>query len=400
MSKEINSRSFFGQRKDHVSNINPDDVFGDNNQMDVSHIIGKPEEEKNKPKIGFDFHDYMIRQLETEKVKQISQSLPKYQSNANLDDSSAPLHLRDKYQPTKIVGDNVSISSLSRKQEKRSHKETVSLKKDIINLYFGKMNLARIGLTIGTIWAVLYGYDAASDFFQKHFSPPPVQEFNMDRTIKAPQYQIDKVKDLSTNDMNDILFYMDYRAADAVNQAAEHWHVLDYAVKAGKISKAEALPFLEKTKNIHENFISNIQKDKDLMALFYQKSRDPARENTLFRISNPQAEIAAKILALGKDGEKNPILKDAANYKTDFEIFKEWKHRRDNNRYYFPQEIHDVKKMIQDKLGHNYYKDALFYAHMEIAAGVKPVFNSIVFDSAANLREVTTEAKSSTKPKP
>lgn len=395
-NKNNTNETLFGKRKNHVTGLRPEDIFSQSSDFDLPYSQEQktPNSKKTRPQIGFNVDEFIIRQIENKKINELSKKAEKQAEKPNnpLNEETIPVHLRAEFQPTEPKDKNVPVSELYNKQRQNSKRlanpKSDSLMSNILNFYLSELSITKTLIVAAAASALAFGYYETKSLFNHYFSTPVTQEFNMDRTIKAPDYAIKKVKELTPNEMNEILLYMDYRAADVVNQASEHWHVLSYAVKEGKIAQKDAAALLNETKNIHESFISDIQRDKDIMTIFYKQSRDPSQEDKLFRVSNPQAETLSRVLALGKDGEDNPILKDTANYKTNFERFKEWNSRRDNERYYFPENISNIKKKIEKTLGVQYYKETLFFAHMEIASGIKPEFNSILFDSVANPHEV------------
>lgn len=395
MSNNTNE-SLFGKRKSHVNGLRAEDIFSQSSEFDLP---SAPKQEassskKAKPQIGFNVDQYLINLIENKKTTELSKNAETQAKKPNnpLEETTVPVHLRAEFQPTQPQDKNVPVSELYNKQRQKYKKSTQnhsnSFMSNVVNFYLSELSITKTLIVAAAASALAFGYYESKSLFNKYFSTPIVQEYNMERTIKAPDYAIAKIKELTPSEMNDILLYMDYRAADVVNQASEHWHVLSFAVKEGKISQKEATSLLNETKEVHEKFISDIQRDKDMMTIFYKQSRDPSQEDKLFRVSNPQAEIFAKVLALGKDGEANPVLKDTANYQTNFEKFQEWKSRRDNDRYYFPTSVSAVKKKIEKAVSLKYYKETLFLAHMEIASGIKPEFNSILFDSTGNAHNI------------
>lgn len=347
-----------------------------------------PPDEGRPRKVGFDLDVHMARAAEKKRIEQkINNAKKASQNNNDLGFSDNSLYIA----PKPSMADDISIDELNRNRDnaqrsyQKQRKESFLSKFQDVAKNITPFKFMVVSAIVATsfVYAHKIGLWVTHDLFPK--SEPA---YNMDRTEKANIKDIAMVKDLSNDKMNSILFYMDYRAADAVTQAAQNWHIVEYSMAQGKISKEDGVALLKETKKAHEDFLQQIQKDKDTMTLFYKQSRDPASEDKLFRVSNKDAEFLAGVLALGSSGEKNPALKEIKNYKTNFELFKDWHQRYLIDRYYFPESIKNARNAIVDKLGMDLFKESLTHAHMQISVGVKPQFGGVLFDEFSNARVI------------
>lgn len=188
-------------------------------------------------------------------------------------------------------------------------------------------------------------------------------------TVAASSHEISLLKKMDSKKMNELLLYMDSRAADSVNEASKNWHMVTFGATNNIINQETAYSLLQNSKSAHQKFLQKIKQDRDDIIIIYNQSING--EKQFFKTNGIKSQIDAI-------GSSDPISQFAAE-QTGFEKFLTWHQRFISDRYYLDSQIQLANNNIFKALGSK-AKTAENHAYMQIATGIKPQYQSILLD--------------------
>ena len=202
------------------------------------------------------------------------------------------------------------------------------------------------------------------------------QSLNL-KKIPDSSYEVRQVKSLKISQFNDILLYMDKTAMQSLGDSTQNYHMIQYGIEKGQISPKDGLKLLAESKNTHEQFLKNIQSDKDEIIIFFQKAQ---KGQDVFYKNNDTQSLADA--ALGRASASKNFS------KTPFEKFQFWDHNSTNVSSYKDDANNEIRHKINVALG-PLSSSAQSHSFVQMSTGVKTNYKSILLDQAGNAKELS-----------
>lgn len=245
--------------------------------------------------------------------------------------------------------------------------------------FFGKMTaLIMVSVGFAAFFGIMNGnelnkqYSSDSDINTSVTSFVNTEKGNKEIIEKisltkvAPNsFDVVQTKNMTDESFRRIISYMDNIASHSVGEARFNYHLINFGIKNGSFNENIGNKLLVESKQVHQNFLNNIQNDKDSLIIFIKKAK---LGKDVFYKNNDIQFLANQALGLKS---ASGITKN-----TEFEKFLFWQANSVGVKNYQDQNTIDFRVKLNHALGELLPK-AQTDSYVQMATGNKTDYSNL-----------------------